>query len=204
MQAVRQARQERHGLRWTSDECIQLAVELAHNISFAEIAFRHQRSEKAIRLRCINDAANTVLSGTNVSLESTASRFHVTAEEVHEAVTKIRTKSTIVPTRSGVRWTAEEDAQLVQEINQKLTPATIAVNHNRSVTAINGRITKLLPVTKSFPATNENATLSTSTAPVVKISPVDQIIDLILQIPEGSLSNDDVDSLQELLETLRI
>lgn len=214
---------QRHGFRWSDEEIFQLRMEVASGMSFRDIAAKHDRSETAIRIRCVINAAKAFSEGRDFSIEVAATRFHVTPKEVYEALTKIQT----IDTQRYSQWTPEEDAELSLEIYKWLPQDSkdpgesascshyevIATNHGRSVDAIRARIIKfaLQDIQKGIPKDKvvEKYDLEPNALDkyLLNIIPEEisftSLTNFILQIPRGSLSDNHIDSLQELLEALR-
>jgi hypothetical protein len=129
----------RKGKRWLPEEDKQLFEELLENIPLEKIADMHQRTVSAITLRLLMHANKDFQDG--MTLEDASSHYKLPVDMIAQGLPKQEKKTNV--TRKGVKWSQDEDAELLEHLNQKDSLETMAINLQRKIPAIKRRLLTL-------------------------------------------------------------
>lgn len=137
---------DRRGLPWTAEEDAELMARARRGTPLEDIAAAHGRSMGAVKTRVVRNAVN-MLQDQGLSIEEVSRLVHVPIDDLkidHERLTR-QTEMTHQedkkPSRVGQKWTAEEDACLMERaMSGNMSLEEMAEAHGRSWAGVKARI----------------------------------------------------------------
>lgn len=135
-----QAQAENKGKPWLPEEIQTLLTEIQQKKSHEQIATVHGRTVRSIQLKLRGIALDYHVNEQKSQEEITV-LTGLTKEQIEEAIEE---HSTVInATRKGQRWTDEETIKLLDLVKSKKTRVELAKEHQRSLTAITGRLQQI-------------------------------------------------------------
>lgn len=128
------------GKPWLPEEIQNLLTEIQQTKTHEEIATVHGRTVRSIQLKLRSIALDYHVNEQK-SQEEITELTGLTKEQIEEAIEEHNT--VINATRKGQRWTDEETIKLLDLVKSKKTRVQAAVEHQRSLAAITGRLQQI-------------------------------------------------------------